>query len=227
LRDETGADVALGDLLDGKPIILTPVYYKCPMLCNMTMDGQVRCLTELTLNAGEDYTALTVSFNPRETHELAAAAKRTAMKRYGRPGAERGWRFLTGDEAEVRRLMDTVGFRYQFDPVTGEYAHGAGLIVLTPQGKVSRYLYGVDFPQRDLRLALVEASGGNIGTTNDQVLLLCYHYDPTTGRYGLAIMNVLRLAGVATVLGLAGAIFVMARRERTSQAAAVESAHTA
>ncbi len=214
LHDESGASVQLGDLISGKPIILTPVYYQCPMLCNMTMDGEVRCLTELKFNAGEDYTALTVSFDPREKHELAAAAKRTAMKRYARPGAERGWRFLTGDEAEIRRLMEAIGFRYQFDPATGQYAHAAGLIVLTPEGKVSRYLYGVDFPQRDVRLALVEASGGNIGSPGDQVLLLCYHYDPTTGRYGLAIMNALRLAGVATVIGLGTAILLMIRRER-------------
>jgi protein SCO1/2 len=170
----------------------------------MTMSGQIRSLTELSLDAGKDFTALTVSFDPRENHELAAAAKRTALKRYGRDGADRGWRFLTGDEAETRRLADAVGFRYKFDATTGQYAHAAGLIVLTP----------VEFPPRDLRLALVEASGGKVGTPTDQVLLLCYHYDPTTGKYGLAIMNLLRLAGLATVLGMGTAIIVMIRRDR-------------
>ncbi|MEZ6097774.1 MAG: SCO family protein [Pirellulaceae bacterium] len=214
LRDETGTAVQLRDLVQGKPIILNLVYYECPMLCNMTMDGQVRSLTELSLDAGKDFTALTVSFDPRENHDLSAAAKRTALKRYGRLGAERGWRFLTGDEAQTRRLADAVGFRYRFDATTGQYAHAAGLVVLTPDGKVSRYLYGVEFPPRDLRLALVQASGGQVGTATDQVLLLCYHYDPTTGKYGLAIMNLLRLAGLATVLGMGTAIIVMIRRDR-------------
>jgi protein SCO1/2 len=214
LRDESGAAVQLRDLVQDKPIILNLVYYECPMLCNMTMDGQVRSLTELSLDAGEDFTALTVSFDPRENHELAAEAKRTALKRYGRDHANRGWRFLTGDEAETRRLADAVGFRYKFDATTGQYAHAAGLVVLTPDGTVSRYLYGVEFPPRDLRLALVEASDGNIGSPTDQVLLLCYHYDPTTGKYGLAIMNLLRLAGLVTVIGMGTAIVVMIRRER-------------
>lgn len=214
LRDETGAVVRLGDLILGKPIILTLVYYECPMLCNMTMDGQVRSLTELSLDAGKDFAALTVSFDPRENHHLAAAAKRTALRRYGREDARRGWRFLTGDEAETRRLADAVGFRYKFDSATGQYAHAAGLVVLTPDGTVSRYLHGVEFSPRDLRLALVEASGGKVGSPTDQVLLLCYHYDPTTGRYGLAIMNILRLAGLATVVGMGTAIIVMIRRDR-------------
>jgi protein SCO1/2 len=213
LHDETGADVRLGDLSSGKPILLNLVYYECPMLCNMTMDGQVRSLTELRLNAGDDFTAITVSFDPREKHELAAAAKRTALARYGRDGADRGWRFLTGDEKEIHRLTDAVGFRYKFDDASGQYAHAAGLVVLTPGGVVSRYLYGVEFPPRDLRLALIEASGGKVGSPSDQVLLLCYHYDPTTGKYGLAIMNLLRLAGIATVIGMGTAIVVMSRRD--------------
>lgn len=214
LRDEMGESVALEELLDGKPVVLTLVYFQCPMLCKMTRAGQIRSLTELSLNAGEDFTALTVSFDPREKPILAAEAKATALKRYDRPGAERGWRFLTGEEDEIRRLTQAVGFRYKYDPKTDQYAHPAGLIVLTPEGRVSRYLYGVDFPPRDLRLALVEASGGEIGSPTDQVLLMCFHYDPTTGRYGLAIMNVLRLASVFTVLGLGTAITVMIRRDR-------------
>jgi protein SCO1 len=226
LRDESGKTVELRDLLNGKPAILTLVYFECPMLCHMTRDGQLRSLSELSLSAGEDFTALTVSFDPRETPKLARAAKQTALKRYDRPGAEAGWRFLTGEEEQLRRLTEAVGFRYKFDQKTGQYAHPAGLIVLTPEGKVSRYLYGVDFPQRDLRLALIEASGGQIGSPTDQVLLLCYHYDPTTGKYGLAIINVLRLAGFATVLAMVMGFTVLMRRERENDNSGYEPSET-
>lgn len=214
LRDEMGDPVQLKEMLNGKPIILTLVYFQCPMLCNMTRDGQVRALTELSLDAGEDFTALTVSFDSREKPALARAAKETALKRYDRLGAVQGWRFLTGEESEIHRLTDAVGFHYRYDEATDQYAHAAGLIILTPEGKVSRYLYGVNFEPRDLRLALVEASGGKVGTTGDQVLLLCYHYDPTLGKYGLAIINVLRFTGLATVIGMATAITIMIRRDR-------------
>ena len=226
LYDESGEVVRLGEVANGKPVLLTLVYYRCPMLCNMTMDGQVRSLTELSLDAGKDYTAVTVSFDPRETPALAAAAKKTALTRYGRDGADQGWRFLTGEEQEIRRLTDAVGFRYRYDEARGQYAHGAGLVVLTPEGVVSRYLYGVEFPRHDLRLALVEASNGTIGTAVDGILLLCYHYDPTTGKYGLAIMNVLRLAGVVTLLVLGGGIFAMLRHERSTRSDGTSQATT-
>ena len=223
LRDEAGNSVPLEDFFTGKPVVLTLVYYECPMLCKMTRAGQLRSLKELSLSAGADFTALTVSIDPRERPELAAAAKETTLRTYERPGAEQGWRFLTGEEPEIRRLTDAVGFRYKYDPKTGQYAHPAGLIVLTPEGKVSRYLYGVDFPPRDLRLALIEASGGKIGSPTDHVLLMCFHYDPTTGRYGLAIMNVLRLAGVLTVAGIGTAITALIRRERQQRSAGLPS----
>jgi protein SCO1/2 len=214
LRDERGTDVQLAELCAGKPVILALVYYRCPMLCNMTMDGLVRGLSRVEHDVGDDFTVVTVSFDPRETAELAAAAKRTALARYDRAGAESGWRFLTGDATEVRRLADAVGFGYRYDEATGQYAHAAGVIVLAPGGSVSRYLYGVDFPPRDLRLALVEASAGRVGSTADRVLLLCYHYDPATGKYGLAIFRVLRLAGLATVAGLVLGIGLLLYRER-------------
>ncbi|QDU98097.1 SCO family protein [Lignipirellula cremea] len=217
LRDEKGVEVRLGDLANGRPILLAPVYFECPMLCNMTRDGQARSMNEMSLNAGTDYLAITVSFDPRENYPQAAAAKRSALSRYGRQGGEQGWRFLTGEESQVRRLTDAVGFRYQYEPTTDQYAHAAGVIVLTPEGVVSRYLYGVAYDPRDLRLALVEASGGQVGTAVDQVLLLCYHYDPINGKYGLAIVNMLRLSGLATVLGMGAAIFAMIRRDRQRQ----------
>lgn len=214
LIDELGNPTELKDVTVGKPVLLALVYYQCPMLCNMTMDGELRSLSELKLTAGQDFTAVTVSFDPRESHTLAASTKRTALKRYDRRGAEHGLRFLTGPEEETRRLAEAVGFQYRFDERTGQYAHAAGLVVLTSDGVVSRYLAGVEFPRRDLRLALVEASDRKVGTATDDFLLLCYHYDPTTGRYGLAIMNMLRLAGLLTVVGLASAIVVMLRRDR-------------
>ncbi|REK18763.1 MAG: SCO family protein [Planctomycetota bacterium] len=214
LVDEDGVAVSLGELSGDKPIVLALVYYRCPMLCNMTMDGLVRSLTHLKLDAGQDFTVAVVSFDHRETPELAAAAKRTALERYDRPGAASGFRFMTGTEDQVRRLADTVGFGYRYDPSRGQFAHAAGLMVLTPGGVVSRYLYGVEFPARDLRLALVEASQGTVGSAADRVLLLCYHYDPETGKYGLAIFRVMRLAAAVTVVGLGAGVGLMLYRER-------------
>ncbi len=214
LFDESGKIVRLKDFYGDKPILLNLVYFECPMLCNMTMDGLLRSLKGLPLDVGDDFTVLTVSFDPREGPPLAAKARQTALKRYERPGADKGWRFLTGQERELKKLTDSVGFRYVFDAYRGEYAHAATLIVLTPTGKVSRYLTGVEFPERDLRLSLVEASNHQIGSPLDQAILLCFHYDPTTGRYGLAVMNLIRILGAATVLGLAVAVFTYLRRER-------------
>ncbi len=214
-RDETGEEVALRRYFDnGKPVILSLVYFQCPMLCNMSMDGLLKSLRTLELNAGDDFTALTVSFDPREGPELAHAARQTALDRYGRDGAERGWHFLTGTESAIRALTDAVGFRYTFDERTGQFAHAAALIVLTPQGRVSRYFFGVEYPPRDLRFGLIDASRGNLGTPADRVLMLCYRYDPTTGKYGFAIITVLRMAGVITLFMLFGGIAWMVRRDR-------------
>jgi protein SCO1/2 len=213
-RDERGRNVQLGPLIDGRPVILNLVYFECPMLCNLAMDGLIRSLRSLPYDVGDELTVITVSFDPREGPELAAAAKRTAIKRYGRPRAEGHWHFLTGDRVQIERLCNAVGFQYRWDPERKQYAHAAGIIVLTPQGVTSRYLFGVEYAPRDLRLSLVEAADNKIGGLTDQVLLLCYQYDPTTGKYGLLIQRVLRWAGIATVGLLGGAVGLMLWNER-------------
>jgi len=222
-RNAQGETVALGSLLDERPVILNLVYFECPMLCNMALDGLVRSLRALEFEPGEEFSVITVSFDPRETPELAAKAKRTMLSRYGRPGAQESWHFLTGEKPEIDRLAESVGFDYRYDAKTGQYAHAAGLIVLTPEGRASRYLLGVEYALRDLRLSLVEAAENEIGSLSDQVLLLCYQYDPTTGRYGLLIQDVLRLAGMATVVLLGGSIATMLFVERRKRAAQREA----
>jgi protein SCO1/2 len=194
------------------------------MLCNMAMEGLVRSLRGLSLQPGQDFVVWTISFDPRERPELAAAAKRTALERYRAPGGEAertntanpedAWHFLTGKEETIHELTGAVGFRYQYDPTLEQYAHPAGLVILSPAGTVARYLQGIQFPPTQLRLALHEASAGQVGSLADQVMLLCYNYDPARGKYGLAILRLLRLAGLATVLGLVGGIAWMLYRER-------------
>jgi protein SCO1 len=221
LRDESGREVPVSELFKDQPIILVFVYYRCPMLCNLTMEGLVRGLSRVPLDAGQDFSVVMVSIDPRETQAQAAAAKQKSIDRYARPGAEDGWRFLTGDEQQVSRLADAVGFRYRYDPATDQYAHAAGVTILTPEGVVSRYLYGVDFPPRDLRLALIDASRGGVGSTTDRVLLLCFHYDPTTGKYGLAVIRLLQLGGLTTAIGMGLAIGISLLRERRRQIGAI------
>lgn len=213
-RDEQGRAVSLREYFGEKPVLLALVYYECPMLCTLILNGLLRSLRALSLTVGKDFTVLTVSFDPREGPELAAAKKRAYVRSYGRPEAEWGWHFLTGEEAAIRRLTEAVGFRYAFDPETGQFAHASGIMVLTPQGRIARYFYGIEYAPRDLRFGLIEAAQGRIGSPVDQILLYCYHYDPKTGKYSLLVMNVLRLAGVATVLALGGFMFVMFRRDR-------------
>lgn len=212
--DEAGNPVRLQQYFGEKPVILALVYYNCPMLCNLVLNGLTKNLKPLSFNAGEEFDIISVSFDPRETPALAAEKKKNYIKDYDRASAASGWHFLTGDSANIAQLAEAVGFRYQFDPVTQQFAHAGGIMVLTPQGKLARYFYGVDYPSRDLRLSLVEASENKIGSPVDQLLLYCYHYDPMTGKYGLVIMNVLRLAGIATVLVLAAFVIVMIRRDR-------------
>jgi protein SCO1 len=216
-RDETGRTVKLADYFGQRPVVLNLAYYECPMLCNMTRDGLVKTLRTMTFMPGKEFNVLTVSFDARENSKLAARAKRKTMTFYGRDDVADGWHFLTGDKPAIERLTQSVGFRYAWDDNGGRYAHAAGIIVLTPEGRVSRYLNGVEFEARDLRLALVEASAGKIGSPSDQVLLYCYQYDPMTGRYGLAIMNALRAGGAAIVLLLFGGIGILIVRERRSQ----------
>ena len=211
-NDESGQLVKLRQYF-GKPVILALVYYQCPSLCNMVLNGLVRSVKSLTLNAGEDYDVVAVSFDPRETSEMARAKKETYLKEYNRPGAEKGWHFLTGDEAASKALADSVGFRFVYDTMTNQYAHGSGIILLTPEGRTTRYFFGIDYPVRDVRLGLVEASNDRIGSAVDQVELYCFHYDPATGKYGLVIMNVLRLGGLLTLGALAAFMIVMFRRD--------------
>ena len=214
-RDETGRAVRLGDYFGKKPLILNLVYYNCTMLCGEALAGLSSAMRLVKFDVGKEFDVVTVSFDPRETPEIAAAKKKDYVKRYGRPGAETGWHFLTGSAESVNALTKAVGFQYQYDPKINQFAHATAIMVLTPEGRISRYFYGVDFPPKDLRMGLVEASQGKIGNPIDAVLLYCYHYDPATGKYGAVITNILRLAAAATILILGGFIFIMLRLERS------------
>jgi len=217
LRDESGREVKIGEYFGKRPVILLFAYYECPMLCTLELNGLVRNLRVLSMSAGKEFEIVTVSIDPTETPALARVKKAGYVKKYGRPGAEEGWHFLTGDEASIRRLADTVGFKYVYDPKSRQYAHPAGLVVTTPQGRLARYIYGVDFPANNLRWSLVDASAGKIGSPVDKVLLMCFHYDPSTGRYNFAVMSAVRLLGVATLAALAtfvSASFIRDRRGR-------------
>jgi len=218
-RDETGAQVRLGDYFGKKPVILSLVYLKCPMLCTLVLNGLVRSLRATSFDAGREFEVITVSFDPRETTERAATMKRVYMEEYRRPGAEQGWHFLTGDEASIARLTEAVGFRYKYDPESGQFAHASGIMVLTPKGRIAQYFYGLEYSARDLRLSLVESAENRIGSPVDQVLLYCFRYDPTKGKYGLVIMKALRVAGVGTVLGLAIVILSLVYRQRRNEQA--------
>jgi len=210
--DEFGKDVTLRQYF-GKPVILALVYYQCPSLCNMVLNGVLRSIKTVDLTAGKEYEVIAVSFDPRETPEMAAAKKQTYLKDYKRPGAEQGWHFLTGPETSSKALADAVGFHYVYDSVTNQYAHSSAIMILTPAGRITRYFYGIEYPPRDVRLGLVEASSERIGKATDQILLYCFHYDPTTGKYALVVMNVLRLAALITVGVLATFLIVMFRRD--------------
>lgn len=212
--DDTGKAVRLGEYFGQKPVLMLLTYYNCTMLCPLLLDGLVRALRPISFDIGKQFVVLTVSINPRETPAIAATRKALYVQRYGRPGADRGWHFLTGKADAIAALTDAIGFRFVYDKTKDEYAHASGIVLFTPEGKAARYLYGVEFSPRDTRLALVEAASGTIGNPVDQLLLYCYHYDPLTGKYGVIIMNVLRVAGFATVFTLASFMLVMFRRDR-------------
>ncbi len=200
-RDESGEWVELGSYFDGeRPVILTLNYYRCPMLCGLQLNGVVDGLEQMDWSPGEEFEMVTVSINPLETPELATAKKQNYLKRLQRPSAGSGWHFLTGNEPEIERLAETVGFGYTYDAESGEYAHAAVTMVITPDGRIARYLYGIEYPAKRLKLALLEAAEGSIGTTLDQLILYCYHYDPTNRRYSPVAMNIMRLGGSATAL---------------------------
>jgi protein SCO1/2 len=222
--DERGRDVTLGQYFGARPVVLALVYYECPMLCTQVLNGLVGSLQALTFTAGREFDVVAVSFDPGETPPMAATARAAYLRRYGRAAADSGVHFLTGRESSIRSLTQAVGFTYAYDPAIDQYAHPAAIAVLTPQGRVSRYLFGIEFAPRDLRLALIEAADRRIGTAIDQMLLFCYHYDPERGTYGFAITNVVRAGGILTVVALCAFILSSLRRERRQAGAAAGTA---
>ena len=225
-RDESGKIVRLREYFHGKPVLINFMYYRCPMLCSMVMEGISSTLTELKFDVGKEFDVITVSIDPRDMPREAVVKKDKYIKRYGRLGAAGGWHFLTGHESAIRALTNAVGFHYAYDPEHDQFAHGTVLLVATPQGRVSRYLYGFEYKPRDVRLALVEASANKIGSASDQLLLLFYHYDPATGKYSRSAMNFVRAGGIATVITLASFIIIMIRRERLSGSRVVRLSET-
>jgi protein SCO1 len=213
--DDTGRPVKLGDYFGKKPLILNLVYYNCTMLCGEALAGLSGAMKMIKFDVGHEFDVITVSFNPRETPALAAEKKKDYIRRYGRPGAAAGWHFLTGPAESINALTKAVGFQYQYDATKDQYAHATAIMVLTPQGRISRYFYGIDFPPKDLRMGLVEASSGKIGNLTDQVLLYCYHYDPTVGKYGAVVSNMLKLGGGLTILLVGGLLFILIRLDRS------------
>ena len=214
-RDEAGKDVTLGDYFHERPVILSLVYYRCPMLCGEVLNGLTSSLNVVKFDLGRDFEVVTVSIDPRETPDVAAKIKEVYLRRYGRHSetSQQGWHFLTGTQDQIDQLAKAVGFRYVYDPRINQYAHASGIQVVTPEGKLSQYYYGIEYSPKDLRLGLIEASKNHIGTVVDKLILYCYHYDPTTGHYGAIAMRVLRISGVVTVLLLGGFIITMARRD--------------
>jgi protein SCO1/2 len=217
-KDEHGASVTLGQLLQGKPAILTMVYYKCPMLCTEVLNATLNTLKEVPLEIGKDFSVITVSFDPSEKPVLAEAKQIMYSGLYGRRGAVHGWHFLTGDEEQIQKLAAAVGFRFVYDKESSQFAHASGIMLMTPEGRLSRYFYGLKYPPQDVRLALVEAGEGKIGSTVDEILLFCFHYDPVTGKYAVTILNVVRAAGALSALAIALMILIFARREKYSAA---------
>jgi protein SCO1/2 len=213
-RDEAGRSVHLADYFGAVPVVLSLNYFDCPMLCPLVLNDVLRAARAIPLGLGRDFRILTVSIDPRDTPARAAAKQQWYVEQYGRGRTVDGWHFLTGDERSIESLARAVGFRYVLDPKSGQFAHTAGIMVLTPDGRLARYFYGVEYSPRDLRLALVEASHGRIGSLADQILLFCFHYDEASGRYGFFVLNAVRAAGIATALGLASLMAVLFRRER-------------
>jgi protein SCO1/2 len=217
-RDENARAVHLANYFHGKPVILALVYYRCPMLCDQVLEGLVSSLRVLTFNPGDKFEVVVVSFDPRENPAMAADKKQEIVGRYHRTGTENGWHFLTGTQSSIAALTQAAGFHYAWDAENNMYAHVSGILVLTPQGKISRYFYGIEYAPRDVRLGLVEASANKIGTPIDRLLLFCYHYDPKTGKYGALVINLVRGGGILTVLALGLVVFVFLRREKHSLA---------
>jgi protein SCO1 len=211
-RDETGKAVRLADYLGKKPVILSLVYYRCPMLCSELLSGLESALKVLKFDAGKEFDVLTVSFDPKDTPDAATAKKAEILKRYNRAGAAEGWHFLTGPQESIDALTKAAGFQYQYDPKTDQFAHSTAIMILTPEGRIAQYYYGVEFPPKDLRLGLIQASENKIGTLADQVVLYCYHYDPNTGKYSAIISRIIQLSGGLTILGIGAVLLLLFRR---------------
>ncbi|HSB27840.1 MAG TPA: SCO family protein [Pyrinomonadaceae bacterium] len=214
-RDETGQSVKLGQYFGQRPVVLSLVYYECPMLCTQVLNGMLESVRVLPFQLGKEYDVVTISFDPRETPELAQSKKKIYvgyLPERMQANANAGWHFLTGDAESIRQITDAVGFRYHYDESTKQFAHASGIMIATPQGKLSRYYYGISYSARDMRLGLIESSENKIGTAADELLLYCYHYDPTKGKYGAAVMNIVRAGGIATLLVIVGMFFVLRRR---------------
>jgi protein SCO1 len=216
-RDEDGKDVKLGQFFGSRPVVLALAYYECPMLCTQVLNGMTGALKTISFDAGKDFDVVVVSIDPKDNFRLAANKKQSYLTHYGRPQTAGGWHFLTGSEASIKPLAEAIGFRYAYDANIKQYAHGAAIYVATPSGVIARYLLGIDFAPRDLRLALVEASNNQLGSMSDKVLLLCYHYDPSVGKYGVAILNAVRIGFIGTVTGFLAFLFVSLKRERATR----------
>jgi protein SCO1/2 len=214
--DETGRDVKLRDYFGKRPVLLAMVYYECPMLCTQVLNGVTGALKVLNFDVGKEFEVVAVSINPKEGPGLAAAKKQAYLERYGRPQTADGWHFLTGREENIRALANAVGFRYAYDEEIQQYAHGAGVELLTPKGVIARYFYGIEYAPRDIKFGIMEASEERIGSPIDSVLLLCYHYDPATGKYGATAMTMVRVGAVMTMVGFAVFLFVSLRHERAA-----------
>ena len=213
-KDESGRTVKLGEYFGRKPVVLTFVYYECPMLCTQVLNGLESSLRVINESIGQEFDVVTVSFDPKETPVLAAGKKKAYLERYQRPSAERGWHFLTGSQASIAALTQAAGFNYSWDEASHQFAHASGIVVTTPTGKVARYFFGIDYSPRDVKFALIESSNERIGTLAERLLLYCYHYDPATGNYGFMAMRAVRLGGAVTLVTLVGFVFVSLRRER-------------
>lgn len=224
-RDETGREVQLREYFREKPVLLAFVYYGCPMLCDQLEQGVVGTLRMLSFNPGRDYEVVFVSFDDRESPDMAAQKKQSAMSHFRRPETAGGWHFLTGSKASIDAVTTAANFRFTFDPNTNLFAHASGIMLLTSDGRISRYFYGVEFPSRDVRLGLVDASAGKIGTPVDRALLFCYQYDPSSGRYSASILKVMRLGAILTVLGLVSAILIFRRRDGSAARTTSQGVH--
>ena len=222
-NNEMGETVTLGDYFDGKPVIIVPAYFTCPTLCGQVINGVTASLDVLKRSAAEDFHVIVFSFDARDTSESALSRKRAMLTRYTRPGGEEGWHFLTGDQASIDTLTEAIGFEYKFDEAIQQFVHVAGIVVATEDGRLSRYFYGKEFAPRDLRLALVESAGGKIGNPVEALLLYCYQYDPTSGRYGAVVMNMVRLGGLLTIVAVVAMIVIFRLRETRRQTTAEEA----